>query len=137
MPPAASNTWSVTVQNTFTETGTFHYYCDVHGGPGGLGMSGTVVVDPASPGGGAGTPPTSGGPVANVAPPVASLSGPVKQRIAKLYVRASMSAAGTLAATGTVGLPGAAKVYRFKQAKRTVSANQLVKRRLKLSTLAL
>jgi len=29
---------------TFTEPGTYPYYCIPHGGPGGVGMSGTVVV---------------------------------------------------------------------------------------------
>jgi plastocyanin len=31
-------------EHTFTQAGTFAYYCDVHGGPGGVGMSGTVTV---------------------------------------------------------------------------------------------
>jgi plastocyanin len=31
-------------EHTFTQPGTFAYYCDVHGGPGGVGMSGTVTV---------------------------------------------------------------------------------------------
>ena len=49
-----------------------------------------------------------------------------------------MNEAGTLAAIGKVGVPGgAAKVYRFKQAKRTVAANQPVKLRLRLSKHAL
>lgn len=30
----------------FNTPGTFRYYCQPHGGPGGLGMSGTVVVSP-------------------------------------------------------------------------------------------
>lgn len=29
---------------TFTAPGTYPYYCDFHGGPGGQGMSGTIVV---------------------------------------------------------------------------------------------
>jgi plastocyanin len=29
---------------TFAAAGTYHYHCQVHGGPGGVGMSGTVVV---------------------------------------------------------------------------------------------
>jgi plastocyanin len=29
---------------TFMNAGTYHYHCQVHGGPGGVGMSGTVVV---------------------------------------------------------------------------------------------
>ncbi|HKU61553.1 MAG TPA: plastocyanin/azurin family copper-binding protein [Gemmatimonadales bacterium] len=32
---------------TFTKVGTYRYYCSAHGGPGGVGMSGTVIVDPA------------------------------------------------------------------------------------------
>jgi plastocyanin len=33
---------------TFTQAGTYRYYCFAHGGPGGVGMSGVVIVDPAS-----------------------------------------------------------------------------------------
>jgi plastocyanin len=32
---------------TFTQVGTYRYYCLAHGAPGGVGMSGVVVVDPA------------------------------------------------------------------------------------------
>jgi plastocyanin len=32
--------------HTFDTPGTFPYYCDVHGGPGGVGMSGTITVTP-------------------------------------------------------------------------------------------
>jgi hypothetical protein len=66
--------------------------------------------------------------------PVSSLTGPAKQRIAKLFVRASMNEAGTLTATGTLRVPGgAAKVYRFRRVSATVSANQPVKLRLRLA----
>jgi plastocyanin len=34
--------------HTFTKAGTFAYYCKYHGGPHGVGMSGTVVVQAAS-----------------------------------------------------------------------------------------
>src|SRR3954447_18881556 len=37
-----SSTWSKT--RTFLTAGTFKYYCDAHGGPDGVGMSGTVTV---------------------------------------------------------------------------------------------
>jgi plastocyanin len=30
----------------FTVPGVYHYHCSVHGGPGGVGMSGTVTVKP-------------------------------------------------------------------------------------------
>jgi plastocyanin len=33
-----------TVSRTFTETGTFGYYCQLHGGPGGVDMAGTITV---------------------------------------------------------------------------------------------
>jgi plastocyanin len=45
-PPSAQPApW--TVSQTFTGTGSFKYYCDVHGAPGGIGMSGTVNVTAA------------------------------------------------------------------------------------------
>lgn len=37
------STWT-TVSHTFTQPGTFRYYCEAHGGPGGNGMAGTVIV---------------------------------------------------------------------------------------------
>ena len=33
---------------TFNDPGTYPYYCQVHGAPGGLGMAGTVIVQAAS-----------------------------------------------------------------------------------------
>src|SRR5438067_807349 len=109
MPPTAStDEWMVT--RTFMQAGTYRYYCEIHGGPGGTGMSGTVVVNAASGGGGGGG---GGGspPPGQDAAPVSSLKGPSKQHIAKLFVRASMNEAGTLTATGRVNVPGgAAKV---------------------------
>jgi plastocyanin len=44
------------VSRTFTTVGVFPYYCVIHGGPGGQGMSGTVTVVAS------GTPPPSGPP---------------------------------------------------------------------------
>src|SRR5688500_6718958 len=41
-PTATSGAWSVS--RTFTNAGTFRYYCDLHGGPNGAGMSGTVWI---------------------------------------------------------------------------------------------
>ena len=40
-PP--NSTW-ISYSHTFTQAGSFPYYCQVHGGPGGVGMAGTVVV---------------------------------------------------------------------------------------------
>jgi len=42
-PSAAFPPW--TVSRTFTDVGTFRYYCDAHGDPGGIGMSGAVTVN--------------------------------------------------------------------------------------------
>ena len=38
--------WTAVVP--FTKAGTFRYYCELHGGPGGVGMSGTVIVHAAT-----------------------------------------------------------------------------------------
>ena len=46
-PAIPSNDWPAPVERTFATEGTYAYYCENHGGPGGSGMSGTViVVDP-------------------------------------------------------------------------------------------
>ena len=43
----SNSAWSATV--TFNTAGSFRYYCEAHGAPGGLGMSGTVVVNDVAP----------------------------------------------------------------------------------------
>jgi plastocyanin len=35
-----------TYTHTFNTPGTYRYYCAAHGAPGGVGMSGIVVVEP-------------------------------------------------------------------------------------------
>jgi plastocyanin len=125
--------WSVF--RKFDQPGTYTYYCEVHQT---VGMTGTVVVNPSPPagGGGGGTPGPGPAPVDTA--PISSLIGSSKQRVGKLYVRASMNEPGTLTATGTVGVPGgAAKVFRFKAVSRQVSANVPVRLRLKLPRRAL
>ncbi len=37
-----------TFQHTFTQAGTFAYHCKIHGAAGGIGMSGTIVVEPVA-----------------------------------------------------------------------------------------
>jgi plastocyanin len=39
----------LTFSYTFTEVGTFRYYCQVHGALNGVGMSGRVIVQAAQP----------------------------------------------------------------------------------------
>jgi uncharacterized cupredoxin-like copper-binding protein len=136
MPSTPSKTW--TVYNTFTQPGTYHYYCEVHGGPMGQGLSGTVVVNPAPTGGGAGGGGGAGTPGPVDIAPVSSLVASSKQHVGKLFVRASMNEVGTLTASATVTVPGgAAKLYRFKPAGKQVSANVPVRLPLKLSKNAL
>jgi plastocyanin len=43
----ASSSWS-TFSHTFNTPGEFPYYCSVHGGAGGVGMSGKVIVQGSS-----------------------------------------------------------------------------------------
>jgi plastocyanin len=38
-----SDSW-MNFSHTFTAPGTVPYYCQIHGGPGGAGMSGVVIV---------------------------------------------------------------------------------------------
>ena len=40
--PPSFDTWSVS--HTFSSPGTYRYYCQIHGGPNGIGMSGSVTV---------------------------------------------------------------------------------------------
>ena len=46
--PANPSPASWTVNRRFPHEGTFNYYCEAHGRPGGQGMAGTVVVSAAS-----------------------------------------------------------------------------------------
>jgi len=43
--PATPSSAAWSVSRMFTAPGTFRYYCEIHGGPGGSGMSGTVWVN--------------------------------------------------------------------------------------------
>lgn len=43
---ASSSNW--VYEHTFTSTGSNPYYCSVHGGPGGVGMSGVITVQAAT-----------------------------------------------------------------------------------------
>jgi plastocyanin len=62
--PPSTSTWTAT--RTFNTTGTFPYYCSIHGFTGGIGMSGTVAVSAASTGTGTGTTPTGSVPAGTV-----------------------------------------------------------------------
>ena len=62
--PALPEGWpSPSPMRTFPQAGTYRFYCQLHGAPGGVGMSGRVVVGTAGGGGGGtgggGTAPTT------------------------------------------------------------------------------
>ncbi|MBA3551403.1 MAG: LPXTG cell wall anchor domain-containing protein [Actinobacteria bacterium] len=70
---------------TFDTAGTYPYYCQFHGGPGGDGMAGVISVTggggtPSPAGGGGGTPSPAGGgggPVAETAPVLPQTATPL------------------------------------------------------------
>jgi plastocyanin len=130
-PPSPDSTmWTAT--RSFTAPTTLRYYCEAHGGPGGSGMSGRVVVSaggapPPSP------PPSDPGglPVTdNVAPKVTvavrSRQRLAGRRAASLTVRSDEAATATL--TGRLSVVGASKTFRLR--KVTVSLTANVERRL-------
>jgi plastocyanin len=93
--PASGDTSNWTVSQTFNTVGNFRYYCVVHGGPGGSGMSGIVRVVAApgnpppgggppvqGPGGGGTTNPPSGGPAPGGQPPGEKTGAPLKVTLA-------------------------------------------------------
>lgn len=64
-----SNSWSE-VRYTFFEEGTVGYYCEAHGGPGGVGMAGEVIVQAAA------TATPTATPTATVTPTVTGTTTP-------------------------------------------------------------
>src|SRR5262245_51712403 len=89
-------------------------------------MSFNVVVPPQGGGGG-------GTGSSDKFAPLQTLSFAAVQDIDKIRVTTRTSESGRVKATGTVGVPGASKVYRFKPASRSVVANVKTTLRLKLS----
>jgi len=49
-PPTGDpgGTW-VTASHTFSQAGTFRYYCELHGQPNGGGMAGVIIVQASAP----------------------------------------------------------------------------------------
>jgi plastocyanin len=134
-----------TVSRTFNAIGSFRYYCDVHGGPGGAGMSGTVVVNapgtpPPPPGG---SPPPGGGtgPVyADNVPPRLVFAGAKSQRVLRqrgVTVAVKSNETATLRARGSVTIPGASRVLRFRSVTKRLNAGIEHKVKLGLSRTAL
>jgi plastocyanin len=134
--------WSVT--RAFTAVGSFRYYCEAHGSPGGVGMSGTVVVSTAPPGTVPPAPPQSGIPqsplfVDRIAPKLA-LGGPRSQRVRKqrgVTLILKSDEPSTVKARGSVKVPGANKVLRFRSVTTKLAAGIERKVKLPLSRRAL
>jgi hypothetical protein len=93
----------------------------------------TFEVPGVGSGPGGALPSTSGGPGPDRVKPLQTLSFAAIQDVDRLFVKARMSEAGTLAARGTVRVPGASKAYRFRRVSRSVAGNKLAKLRLKLA----
>jgi plastocyanin len=60
-----------TFKQTFDKPGTYAYYCEIHGGPGGAGLSGVIKVGDAAAGSGGGGAPTAAPPAQQAAAPPA------------------------------------------------------------------
>jgi hypothetical protein len=94
--------------------------------PGAQNSAGTAACGSSGGGGGGGT-------AGDTRRPTAKLGGKRTQDIDKLAVTVTLDEAGTVSATGTVRVPGSAKTYRFKRARKSATAGKRVKLRLKLS----
>lgn len=63
-----------TFSATFNTPGSFAYHCKIHGGPGGVGMSGTIVVKAASAPATTAAPPTTSKAVGPTTPPTTAMT---------------------------------------------------------------
>jgi plastocyanin len=129
--PAAPDSSPWSVSRTFGAVGVFKYYCDAHGNPNGVGMSGAVYVQPA------GTPPMVGQPVsADTTAPALTLSGSTRQKALRrraVFVRARVSEASLVVARAWVRVPRTGRTFRAKTASRQLAAGTTSKLGLTLS----
>jgi hypothetical protein len=102
-------------------------------GNGGASVSSPFPTPPCPTGSGSGGGGGGGAGIVTKVAPFGSLIYPRIQSIRTLFVVAHSNEAGTLRAAGSVSVPGAAKVYRFKPVSRKVGAFASVKLRLRLS----
>jgi plastocyanin len=114
-----SSAWSVS--RVFAATGTFRYYCEEHGAPAGVGMSGAVYVNaPAPP-----PPSQSGQPVfADKTAPALKLYGPTRQRVVRqrsVYVLVRVDEPSRVVARGRITI-GTGSSFRAKTVTKQVSA---------------
>jgi plastocyanin len=128
--PAAPDSSPWSVSRAFATVGVFRYYCEQHGYPNGVDMSGAVNVQPA------GTPPPPGEPVAadRIAPAL-KLSGSRRQRVLHqraVFVRAVVSEPSSVVARARIYIPRTGKPLRAQG-----RAKQLVPKRVTNFRLAL
>jgi plastocyanin len=94
--PASPSTSGWSYPRVFSDVGTFRYYCEAHGGPNGVGMSGIVrVVAPPPPGPPAPAPsPPGGNPPGGNPPPTVGDPAPIPLLTVTLKVSDATPLAG-------------------------------------------
>jgi plastocyanin len=131
-PNPDSSTW--TTSRTFGTAGTYTYFCEQHRSS---GMTGTVVVTPASttgpapPGGGPGGGPA--GTLGDTVPPKLTLSVSAAQRILRrrgLVVEVRVDEQATVTASARIATSGASRV--LEKATRRLAPNARARLKLKL-----
>jgi plastocyanin len=136
--PSNPDSSSWTASRTFNTAGTYTYYCEQHGSS---GMTGTIVVTPASttgpvpPGGGApgGGPPA--GTLGDKVPPSLKLSVSSVQRVLHrrgLVIAVRVDEQATVTASATIAVPGASRVLELKRATRKLAADTRASLKLKV-----
>jgi plastocyanin len=130
--PQSSDPWSES--RTFTSSGTFRYFCEVHAAPPD-NMSGTVTVQ--APGTIPGPGPAQPQPVAaDKTAPALKLGGRGTQKVLRqrsVAVVVEADEASTVVARGTISVPGSSRIIRLKTASKQVAAGAEVKLQLRLS----
>ena len=96
--PASGSKASGTFSHQFNTPGTYAYYCRVHGGPGGSGMHGVVVVNAAAP-----TATTTNTPAPTATAPAATRT-PTNTPVASMTATAARTT--TPPATPPTSMPG-------------------------------
>jgi plastocyanin len=131
--PAAPDSSPWSVSHAFDTVGVFRYYCEEHGYPNGVDMSGAVNVQPA---GTPPPPPPGGEPVAaDRLAPALRLSGSRRQRVLRqraVFVRAVVSEPSSVVARARIYIPRTGKPLRAQG-----RAKQLVPKRVTNFRLAL
>ena len=123
--PAAPDPASWSVSRSFDTVGDFRYYCEEHGYPNGVDMSGAVHVKAAGE-------PVSADKIA----PGLKLSGSRRQRVLRqraVFVRAVVSEASSVVARARVYIPRAGKPLRTQGPARQLAPRKVTNFKLALS----